>query len=79
MTPPERALESILTVCFFFLPIFAVFMETPLADELAKCYKMLMKVSSKARGKYKVTQVKPDSTTTAASPSYTDVQPLSSE
>lgn len=34
LTPPDATLGSVVTVCFFIIPIFALFMETPIADEL---------------------------------------------
>jgi len=43
MTPPDATLGTIVSVCFFILPVFAIFMETPLADELRGGYAMLAK------------------------------------
>ena len=42
-------LETIVSVCFFFIPIFALFMETPLADELRGLAKMCERVTSYPR------------------------------
>jgi len=51
MHPPNETLGSLLSVFFFFIPIFAILMETPLADEFRGAYHMLKACCGKAMPK----------------------------
>jgi len=41
LTPPDETVAMISTVCLYIIPVFAIFMETPLAEELRGGVRML--------------------------------------
>lgn len=47
MTPPDRTLEMIVSVCFFIIPIFAFVAETEIADQVRGAYSLFKRFSSK--------------------------------
>lgn len=65
MTPPDSTLDSIVSICFFIVPLFAIVMETPLVDELRGGYRMLMAVVKRMKKQHRVA---PQVTTTAVEP-----------
>ena len=75
MTPPDVTVGAIATVCLYGVPIFAIFMETPLASELRGLYDMLKRCCGKrtAAVARRMSLVGPDA------PAETPVYPMSAQ
>ena len=60
MTPPDESLGTLVSVTLFLLPVFAIFMETPLVEELRKCCACLKQLHTRgSRGKVLPAKVEP--------------------